>query len=150
MTKECVVNVDGTSLERQHTEHISWDLPPKTTGNVIRIQLKGILSLSIKNVSVLQGDHKVSISAMTEEDMLHSSYATLSPIILRKSLSDMMSPEKKKALIYETNNRPPILKKKRISSFHKYIKDRYRTIEMWRERATRLSCIFQREEIQQV
>eukprot|EP01040_Poterioochromonas_malhamensis_P004383 gene4383-4699_t len=140
------------------TKDIYWKLPTNTVTYAIRIQLKGIQTLSIRKFVALQGSE---LYLPTEEDLTiaQESYAALRPEVIEATLKEKHSLEMK-ALI-ESGEFAEMINNSEHSLSHNHshdkidavgnlknvIKDRYIMIAEWKEKVLAASSIFTPEEI---
>ena len=130
---------------------INWVFPSDTICTAIRIQIKGIHSMSIQELHIYQGDNLIPTTEETYIQTINS-YSSLSPIAIKEGIIEMMSPNEKKILIKE--NDPYItdyqrLKEKYITveTLSKQIKNKKNRIIIWKEKVQEISSIFTNEEI---
>lgn len=124
-------------------EPITWELPPNTRCVAIRVQLKGINYLALQQFKAFQGDDMVLVDE-ADYALTANSYASMAPQFLKEGMLEMMSPDRKKALIAmaspskDTNqNRLAQLRNIDMSSVNLLstnIKTRYESLDTWKER----------------
>ncbi len=74
-----------------------WELPPNSIGTTIRIQLRGVTTLTLSQFKIYLGDTYVLTS---EEDFEKNrdSFASIAPVTMKEAKIEMMSPSKKKLI----------------------------------------------------
>jgi hypothetical protein len=123
-------------------ESIEWMLPPNSVCAAIRVQIRGIHTLSLGSFQAYMGDEFIE-GRDVEINMTKNSYATMSLADLKLAREAMVSPEQKRARLrlakLEAERRS--VKRKnasraeiegRLSSISQLIDQRFRYIDAWR------------------
>jgi hypothetical protein len=151
MSKNSITFKDYVIEERlePHVEFINWEFPMNTVCTAIRIQLRDVGTLKIKQFQLLQGDNLVEVSQKDLDNSLNS-YATVSPQKMKTEMFLMMSPLKKKQLAqskmgYEIN---PIKKPANdLLTLSNTIEKRYKYIDNWKNKVKPCADYFEGDEI---
>lgn len=135
-----------------HTEVIHWEFPINTICTAIRIQLRDVGTLKLKQFQLLQGDNLIEVSK-SDVDTTKNSYATISPQKMKTEMFAMMSPFKKKLmaqskLIYDIE---PVKKTSKesneIVNLSNTIEKRYKYIDNWKNKVKPCVDYFESDEI---
>jgi len=130
-------------------EEVSWDLPNDTQCVAIRIQLRGIHSLSLQKFQALQGDNLVDLST-DDQNLNEDSFVSLGPKDLKGYLAEMMTAEKKKQRIYERfpSTSQSGFNVSEVNNLSSAVSRKYSEIEAWKSRVLEHSVLFSPNEIQ--
>jgi hypothetical protein len=98
---------DGGIGEKSFWEDISWEPQADTHCTAIRIQIRGVHSLSVANFQVFQGNDIGGSEARKSTSGKDYMFISNGPAQLKQSLVDMLTPEqrRKRALLQPTVRR---------------------------------------------
>ena len=139
--KKCVVWKEFVLPENDSPklETIEWLLPADSFCSVIRVQVRGIHTLSISNFQAFLGDTFLE-SRDTEAQSTFNSYASMSPAQLKAARELMISPEQKRERLRKAKQEAEVGSSKRLSrnelesrlgDLSLHIKRRTAYIEAW-------------------
>ena len=89
-------NGNGETIPDKPIE-LAWVLPPNSIGTTVRIQLRGVTTLTLSQFKIYLGDTYV-VTSEEDYDKNRDSFASIAPVTMRAAKIEMMSPSKKKLI----------------------------------------------------
>jgi hypothetical protein len=76
---------------------LTWELPANSIGTTIRIQLRGVTTLTLSQFKIYLGDTYV-VTSEDDYEINKNSFASIAPVTMKEGKIEMMSPSKKKLI----------------------------------------------------